>query len=386
MRLRRLEPVLRLAFRGPCALARGKRILVATSGGADSTALLAALSSLAGELGLGLHAAHLHHGLRGADADADLAHVRESCERLGVPLTASRMDGRARMRREGLSGEAGLRALRRRFLLAAAKRARCAFIATAHTADDQLETLLMRLARGTGLTGLGGMRARHGVWIKPLLAATRSDIERDLARAGLSWREDASNAGDDHLRNRIRHAVVPALARAMAPAGEPAAARATLARHAAASALDAAGGASAVRALAVRALARAGDARDPLRLDLRVLARLRGTAVRSAAIRLWWKRANPASSGLQRPALAGLLARLERPSAAARLQMPGGWTASSRGGWLVLAAPDSRSADMPRKRAGKSGPPGVILRRGNSPAGPQTPSTPAARLRAADHA
>ncbi|MCC6650463.1 MAG: tRNA lysidine(34) synthetase TilS, partial [Candidatus Eisenbacteria bacterium] len=313
---------MRLAFRGPCALARGERILVATSGGADSTALLAALCSLAGELGLSLHAAHLHHGLRGADADADLAHVRESCLRLGVPLTALRMDGRARLRHEGLSGEAGLRSLRRRFLLAAAQRANCAFIATAHTADDQLETLLMRLARGTGLTGLGGMRARHGVWIKPLLGATRADIERDLARAGLSWREDASNASDDHLRNRIRHAVVPALARAVSPAGAIAATRATLARHAAASARDAAGGARAVRALAARVLARAVDERDPLRADLRVLAAQRNAAVRAAAFRLWWKRANPASSGLQRPALAMLLARLGRPAAAARLELP----------------------------------------------------------------
>ena len=106
------------------------------------------------DLGLRLHAAHLHHGLRGAEADADLEFVRALCERLGVPLTAARWDTRARLRRRGLSGQAGLRTLRREFLLAAARRAGAHAIVTAHTADDQLETLLMRLARGAGLSGL----------------------------------------------------------------------------------------------------------------------------------------------------------------------------------------------------------------------------------------
>src|SRR5262245_33035136 len=193
MRLRRLEPVLRCALRGPCRLPAGSTLLVAVSGGADSTALLVALSSLARESGLEIHAAHLHHGLRGADADEDLAHVRELCERLRVPLVAARWDCAARMRRRGTGGEAGLRELRREFLLTAARRAGAKAIATAHTADDQLETLLMRMARGTGLGGIAGMRARHGVWLKPMLQATRADVERDLRQHGLMWRDDASN-------------------------------------------------------------------------------------------------------------------------------------------------------------------------------------------------
>ncbi|MGH7741032.1 MAG: tRNA lysidine(34) synthetase TilS, partial [Candidatus Eiseniibacteriota bacterium] len=154
--MRRLEPVLRRAFRGPCALPQGARLLVAVSGGADSTALLVALHSLRAELGIELSAAHLHHGLRGADADEDLAHVRTLCQRLGVPLIAARWDTRARMRRRGLAGQAGLRTLRREFLLAACASASGVAIATAHTADDQLETVLMRLMRGAGLPGLTG--------------------------------------------------------------------------------------------------------------------------------------------------------------------------------------------------------------------------------------
>jgi tRNA(Ile)-lysidine synthetase-like protein len=224
MRLRRLEPVLRRALRGPCLLPAGSTLLVAVSGGADSTALLVALASLAREFSLSLRAAHLHHGLRGADADADLLHVRELCERFHMPLEAARWDCAARMRRRGTRGEAGLRELRREFLLSAARRAGATAIATAHTADDQLETLLMRLTRGTGLAGAAGMRARHGVWLKPLLLATRSDIEGDLHQHRLSWREDRSNASPDFTRNRVRHGAVPALLDAIglpaAPASE----------------------------------------------------------------------------------------------------------------------------------------------------------------------
>src|SRR5947207_8424286 len=111
MRLRRLEPVLRRALRGPCRMPAGATVLVAVSGGADSTALLLAMASLARESALSIRAAHLHHGLRGAEADADLEHVRALCARLRVPLEVARWDCAARMRRRGLSGESGLRTL-----------------------------------------------------------------------------------------------------------------------------------------------------------------------------------------------------------------------------------------------------------------------------------
>jgi tRNA(Ile)-lysidine synthetase-like protein len=213
-----VEPVLRRALAGPCAVPRGSRVLVAASGGADSTALLLGLARVAPEFGLTVHAAHLHHGLRGRDADGDLAFVRRLCRRLGVPLVAARVDAPRRMRERGLSGEAGLRILRREFLAAAARESGAAAIATAHTADDQLETLLMRLVRGTGLRGLGAMRPRSGRWRKPLLEAARAAIEADLRAARQTWREDRSNRDRSRLRNRIRHGAIPALVVAAMPA------------------------------------------------------------------------------------------------------------------------------------------------------------------------
>src|SRR5262249_42255448 len=107
--------------------------------------------------------------------------------------------------------ESGLRRIRYEFLEVAAARVGAELIATAHTADDQLETLLLRLLRGSGLRGLGGMRPPSGRWVKPPPGAARADIEADLLAAGVRWREDASNQDLAFARNRIRHNVVPAL-------------------------------------------------------------------------------------------------------------------------------------------------------------------------------
>jgi tRNA(Ile)-lysidine synthase len=192
-------------------------VLVAVSGGADSTALLLALYNLRHEFGVELTAAHLDHGLRGSESADDRAFVRALCARLGVPLGDARWNTRARMTRRGLSGQAGLRVLRREFLLAIAQRYDATAIATAHTADDQVETVLLRLARGAGIRGLSAMPPRRGRWIRPLLDAPRADIETDLRRIGQRWREDSTNAGLDYARNRVRHLVVPALLEALDP-------------------------------------------------------------------------------------------------------------------------------------------------------------------------
>ena len=355
MRLRRLEPVLRRALRGPCRLPASSTVLVAVSGGADSSALLVAMASLAREFGLTVRAAHLHHGLRGADADGDLAHVEALCERLGIPLTAARWDCAARMRRRGTRGEAGLRALRREFLLTAARRVKAIAIATAHTADDQLETLLMRLARGTGLTGMAGMRARQGVWLKPMLHVTRADIERDLAQHRLSWCEDATNATPAFTRNRIRHAVVPALLDALRlPAAQAPERRERLARRAAALAEELGDAGRLLSRLAGARLRRAATL-DGGAVDARALRAL-PPALRKLALARAWRRlgpAGPAAPGLTGRHLALLTRSLTGGRGRAEVALPLGWRARFEHGrlWFEASLPEPSRAAVATRRA-----------------------------------
>ena len=370
MRLRRVEPLLRRALRGPCRMPPGARLLVAVSGGADSTALLVGVARIAPEFGLTLHAAHLHHGLRGAEADADLDFVRALCARLGVPLHFARRDLPALMERRGLSGENGLRVLRRGFLRAAAKRAGACTIATAHTADDQLETLLMRLLRGAGLRGLGAMRERHGPWHKPLLEATRLEIEADLRAARLEWREDGSNRDATWTRNRIRHEVIPAL---LGPSNDPARARAALAKRAAAAAREAR---DAERALHTWL----GRSRPPLwsiqggviearASELRSFPR----AVRRLALRRGWRLVAPAGPGLTRRHLAALCSLVGEGPARGHVDLPAGFHAARERDVIRWSAGASSAASAPPRERVKlpaqgTGPSHRAAPRGSSPA------------------
>ncbi len=326
--------MLRRALRDGCAPPAGSRLLVAVSGGADSTALLVGLHRIAAEFGLAIEAAHLHHRLRGREADADLAAVRALCERLGVPLTAARWNTRARMRRRGLAGQNGLRTLRREFLGAVARARGCVRIATAHTADDQLETLLMRLGRGTGATGLAGIRPRTGRFVRPLLLAPRAWIEADLTRAGIPWREDASNADPRHTRSRVRHAAVPALVLAVRPG---AGGRAALALSAARA--MAAGGAreTFVRGRVRRALSRVSRIqRGAVDLDSRKVAPW-PSALRRTALREAWRRIAGPGIGLTSRHLDALERLLCAAGPGRRVALPdGGEALRARDHVLIL--------------------------------------------------
>ena len=180
----------------------GDRVICAVSGGADSVALLFALYLLREKWDITLEAAHFNHHLRGAESDRDEQFVRELCDRYDIPL---HLGGGAIV-----PGKKGLEA--------AARDARYAFlntlpgkIATAHTADDNAETVLMHLVRGTGLKGLGGITPVSGRLIRPMLSVTRQDVESFLEEYHVSHMEDSSNGTDAFLRNRIRHQVMPLL-------------------------------------------------------------------------------------------------------------------------------------------------------------------------------
>ncbi len=193
---------LRAFVRAQNLISKGDKIVCAVSGGADSMALLWALFLLKEEWELDLSAAHFNHHLRGTESDRDEQFVRNFCEDYGIPFFC----GAAQI----TAGKKGLEA--------AARDARYAFlnaldgkIATAHTADDNAETLLMHLVRGTGLKGLGGIAPKNGRIIRPMLSVTRQEVEDLLTEYAVSHIEDSSNAGDAFLRNRLRHHVMPLL-------------------------------------------------------------------------------------------------------------------------------------------------------------------------------
>ena len=199
----------------------GDRILIAVSGGADSMALLHVLDCLRPDLGCSLSVAHLHHGLRGADADADAAFVQEQAAARGIECAVGRVDVAGIARAEKISVEMAARRARYAFLADVALASGAVAIATGHTLDDQAETVLLKLSRGAGSTGLGGIchesllnRTRV---IRPLRDCRRADVERMLREAGIAWREDVSNEDLGMLRNRIRHQVLPLLARDINP-------------------------------------------------------------------------------------------------------------------------------------------------------------------------
>ena len=238
----------------------GGRVVAAVSGGADSVCLLALLCGLRGELGIQVRAVHVHHGLRGAEADRDAACVRQLCEGFKVPFALRRVDVREFARAKKLSVEEAGRLLRYRvFEECAGAWERGAWaewagegtiwpegageagggnarpkadwaadgahgavsgdspetdgvrIAVAHHGDDQAETILHNLCRGSGLKGLGGMRPVRGRIIRPLIAVSRKEILEWLAANGLSFCQDSTNDTDHYTRNRIRRQLIPML-------------------------------------------------------------------------------------------------------------------------------------------------------------------------------
>ncbi|MGA8633141.1 MAG: tRNA lysidine(34) synthetase TilS [Terracidiphilus sp.] len=203
----------------------GMRVVVGLSGGADSVALLRILTARALELGLVVHAAHLHHGLRGAEADADLEFCRELATKLNVPFHEMRVDTAAAAEPDPKTGKP------RETIEEAARRLRYswfwqllseglphavpahAVVATAHTLDDQAETVLAKLLRGAWTEGLAGIspKLETAGAVRPLLGTRRSEVEAYLRELGQEWREDSTNRHLSFTRNRIRHELLPLL-------------------------------------------------------------------------------------------------------------------------------------------------------------------------------
>jgi tRNA(Ile)-lysidine synthase len=215
----------------------GERVCVAVSGGADSVALLLAFDEandanrLKEPLGVVLSAVHVHHGLRGPEADADEAFVRELCERIGIPLTVERVDVAARRSEEHEGLEEAARELRYGVFWRLMSEGKADVLATAHTLDDQAETVMMKLLRGAWTEGIGGIAPElqgsgireqgpgmkgqgakgPGRIVRPMLGVRRAEVEVFLRERWQAWREDATNRDVSLTRNRVRHELMPVL-------------------------------------------------------------------------------------------------------------------------------------------------------------------------------
>lgn len=301
-------------------VSRGARVLVACSGGGDSVALLRLLAGVAVERELTLAVAAVDHRTRPGTAD-ELRFVADLAQGLGLPFRALVLaeDGAGR-------SEDALRRDRLRALDEAARACGAAWIATGHQADDAAETVLMRLLRGAGLDGLGGIRPRHGPLLRPLLGFRRGELRDWLRRDGVRWLDDPSNDDVRRLRARVRHLLLPAL-RTASP-GLPG---------------ELAGTAGALRGLlapldawdAAWLEAHARELPGGLALPVAVLRGepevVQGRLVRRAAERLGVPRRR-----LGRGCLAGVVEAVARDGSAAVVPLPGGWVAQRCGEWLEL--------------------------------------------------
>ena len=308
---------------------RGDRLVVAVSGGVDSMALLDVLVRLVPRLGVRLHVAHIHHGLRGKSADRDAAVVAAQAARHALPVSVERLEAATRAR--GTSVQVWARSARYARLEAVRRRVRAAWVLTAHNRNDQAETVLLNLLRGAGARGLAGIPPARGRILRPLLGVWRAEIERYAAARGVPFREDPSNRSVAYRRNRVRRQLLPMLAREYNPRIlEVLAALAEQAREDddALTSLVAALGATAVlaRGRAVGVSRRTLSATPP--------------AVARRLLQEAFRRATAAGHGLTRRHLAALAQLADRGG---DVRLPGGLRAWATAQY-VWVGPDGRTA------------------------------------------
>lgn len=197
---------------GPCRISKGTGLVVAVSGGPDSTALLHLLADVRQQLELELTAVWVDHGLRPLETPKEKETVAEAATGLRISFIAAAVDAGGRAAEQRLSLEHAARDLRYAVLREAARECRAKYIAAAHTADDQAEEILLRLLRGGGRKGLSGMRMRSGDLIRPLLETNKETLLAWLTEQGIAYCLDSSNNDLKFLRNRVRHQLLPFLA------------------------------------------------------------------------------------------------------------------------------------------------------------------------------
>lgn len=320
----------------------GDGIVVACSGGADSLALLLLLWQLRRKYRLRIVAAHFEHGIRGAESLADAAYVKAFCAARNIPFAAASADVPAEAAARGMSLETAARELRYAFLERVRQEHRFDSLAVAHHADDQAETVLMRLLRGTGPQGLAAMRPRSGAQgqiIRPLLGVAKAEIQAWCRRNRLQPREDSTNQQPDCTRNRLRlltlpqlrQAYNPELSRALCQLAEVAAAEQDyLARQADALWQDE----TVVQGVPELALCQSGVAAQPL-------------ALQRLLIRRFWQEITGSPQDLGFVQAESLRTLCLAGSTGGRQELPAGWTASVSYGKLFCRRKPAKELPIP---------------------------------------
>ncbi len=339
MRSTAVEAAVRQALASAALCSSGRTLVCALSGGPDSVALADALATLGRAHGFTVVAAHLDHGLR-PDSAADVPFCARLCERLGIPLRTATADVMARARREGGGIEQSARRERYAFLRAVKAEVGADAIAVAHTSDDQAETVLLRLLRGSGRTGLAAMRPRAADLVRPMLGVSRRQVMAHLSAHGLPWRDDPSNSDTRMLRNRVRRELIPYLESRFNPA-----VRNTLVRAAAVLAAEQ----ELLDSLADELLPKVARFEETgVSIDRAALS-----AAHEALARLVLRKALRGAGGLRgvgRAHVERLLGLVRaRGASGRRLPLPGGreahvrfgelWIARARGAWGAFEAP-----------------------------------------------
>lgn len=306
------------------------RILVGVSGGPDSVALLAGLAELRAELNLELFAAHVHHGWRGAEADTDAEFVAELGRSFSIPTDVLHITPERKAAHAGKSVEEAARDARYELLIEAAGRTGCTAIAVGHTADDQVETVLHHILRGTGLAGLAGMPAERQLTesvrlVRPMLSVTRAEILQFLAERNQPYRTDATNVDAALTRNRLRIELLPLLRDLFNPQVDAALLRLAQQAAEATAVLD-------VLAEQILADVLLDETETGCRVDARKLALQPEPLIRQTLRQLWIRRNWPRQEMGQRE-----WQRLTRlVSEPGSVDLPSGISARREGGPLIL--------------------------------------------------
>jgi tRNA(Ile)-lysidine synthase len=325
----------------------GDRAVVAVSGGVDSMVLLDVLVRLAPRLGLRLHVVHVHHGLRGQSADRDAALVSDAASRYGLPMLVERL--RPETRPNGTSVQVWAREARYACLESVRAAIRGTWVLTAHTRDDQAETVLLNLLRGAGPRGLAGIPGRRARILRPLLCVSRRDIASYAAARRVAFRDDRSNRSVAYRRNRIRLQLLPLLAREYNPRIVETLAALAMAAREDDDALTAAAETLASAAVRVRG--------GSVGVSLALLSAA-APAIARRLLQGAFRRATEGRHGLTRRHVSALL---DAATHGGRVYLPGGVLASASAGYLRFGpgAPAWRST-RPEARQAAGDPPAEV--------------------------